>query len=173
MVQPVVQGWHAVQDHIGLPGVEVVAVVRWQIAPCRQYRVHACSAARVNVTRVIAHIHQLRGRQVGGAKFRRQHPVGLYVADLACVEQRLIVELDGPSIQRDYLFDRVAEIARFEAKLDGLDDRQREAVEALTKGLVAKLLHQPTVTLKDTAGSATGERLADATRQLFDLDDPA
>ena len=68
---------------------------------------------------------------------------------------------------------RVAEIARFEAKLDGLDARQREAVEALTKGLVAKLLHQPTVTLKDTAGSATGERLADATRQLFDLDDPA
>ena len=49
----------------------------------------------------------------------------------------------------------------------------REAVEALTKGLVAKLLHQPTVTLKDTAGSATGERLADATRQLFDLDGPA
>ena len=68
---------------------------------------------------------------------------------------------------------RSAEIARFEAKLDGLDDRQREAVEALTKGLVAKLLHQPTVTLKDTAGSATGERLADATRQLFDLDGPA
>ena len=68
---------------------------------------------------------------------------------------------------------RTAELARFEAKLDGLDARQREAVEALTKGLVAKLLHQPTVTLKDTAGSTTGERLADATRQLFDLDDPA
>lgn len=68
---------------------------------------------------------------------------------------------------------RTAEVARFEAKLAGLDDRQREAVEALTKGLVAKLLHEPTVTLKDTAGSATGERLADATRQLFDLDDPA
>ena len=68
---------------------------------------------------------------------------------------------------------RTAEIARFEAKLDGLDERQREAVEALTKGLVAKLLHQPTVQLKDTAGSTTGERLADATRQLFDLDDRA
>jgi glutamyl-tRNA reductase len=68
---------------------------------------------------------------------------------------------------------RIAELVRFEAKLDGLDARQRDAVEALTKGLVAKLLHQPTVTLKDTAGSATGERLADATRQLFDLDDPA
>ena len=68
---------------------------------------------------------------------------------------------------------RDAELARFEARLDGLDDRQREAVEALTKGLVAKLLHQPTVTLKDTAGSTTGERLAAATRQLFHLDDPA
>jgi glutamyl-tRNA reductase len=68
---------------------------------------------------------------------------------------------------------RTAELSRFEAKLDGLDDRQRDAVEALTKGLVAKLLHQPTVQLKDTAGSTTGERLADATRQLFDLDDPA
>jgi glutamyl-tRNA reductase len=68
---------------------------------------------------------------------------------------------------------RDAELARFEARLDGLDERQREAVEALTKGLVAKLLHQPTVTLKDTAGSTTGERLAAATRQLFHLDDPA
>lgn len=68
---------------------------------------------------------------------------------------------------------REAEIERFAARLGDLDDRQREALEALTKGLVAKLLHQPTVTLKDTAGSATGERLADATRQLFDLDGPA
>jgi glutamyl-tRNA reductase len=68
---------------------------------------------------------------------------------------------------------REAELARFDAKLEGLDDRQREAVEALTRGLVAKLLHQPTVTLKDTAGSTTGGRLTDATRQLFDLDDPA
>jgi glutamyl-tRNA reductase len=68
---------------------------------------------------------------------------------------------------------REAELARFEHRLEGLSEREREAVEALTKGLVAKLLHQPTVMLKDTAGSTTGERLADAARQLFDLDDPA
>ena len=30
-----------------------------------------------------------------GWKFRRQHPVGPYIADFACVEGRLIVELDG------------------------------------------------------------------------------
>jgi glutamyl-tRNA reductase len=68
---------------------------------------------------------------------------------------------------------RDGELARFDARLDGLDDRQRDAVEALTKGLVAKLLHRPTVALKDTAGSPTGDRLADALRQLYDLDGPA
>lgn len=33
----------------------------------------------------------------GGAKFRRQHPIPPYVADFACVEARLIVEIDGLS----------------------------------------------------------------------------
>ena len=37
----------------------------------------------------------LRDRQIGGHKFRRQHPVGRYFADFACLEALLIVELDG------------------------------------------------------------------------------
>jgi adenine-specific DNA-methyltransferase len=37
----------------------------------------------------------LRDRQLGGHKFRRQHPIGRYVADFACIECGLIVELDG------------------------------------------------------------------------------
>ncbi len=51
-----------------------------------------------------------------------------------------------------------------------LDDRQLEAVEALTRGIVAKLLHDPTVELKDAAGTPRGERLADALRDLFELE---
>jgi very-short-patch-repair endonuclease len=39
----------------------------------------------------------LRNRALGGYKFRRQHPIGAYVVDFACVECKLIVELDGPS----------------------------------------------------------------------------
>jgi glutamyl-tRNA reductase len=66
---------------------------------------------------------------------------------------------------------RTAEMARFDARLDGLDDRQRAAVEALAKGLVNKMLHRPVAALKDAAGTATGDRLADALRQLYDLDD--
>src|SRR5919197_4891358 len=37
----------------------------------------------------------LRGRQVEGRKFRRQHPVGCYVLDFVCLEARLVIEVDG------------------------------------------------------------------------------
>ncbi|HEX8009428.1 MAG TPA: endonuclease domain-containing protein [Casimicrobiaceae bacterium] len=37
----------------------------------------------------------LRDRQLGGHKFRRQHPIGPYVADFVCLDRALIVELDG------------------------------------------------------------------------------
>jgi len=38
---------------------------------------------------------ELRGRQMGGLRFRRQHPIGPYVADFVCLERRLVVEVDG------------------------------------------------------------------------------
>ena len=38
---------------------------------------------------------RLRSRQLCGAKFRRQHPIGSYIADFCCVERGLVVELDG------------------------------------------------------------------------------
>lgn len=64
---------------------------------------------------------------------------------------------------------RQVELQRYSARLAGLDAETREAVEALTRGVVAKLLHEPTVRLKDAAGSARGERLAESVRDLFDL----
>ncbi len=64
---------------------------------------------------------------------------------------------------------RSAELQRLSARLGDLDDRQREAVEALAAGVVGKLLHEPTVRMKDAAGTARGERLAEALRDLFDL----
>ncbi len=64
---------------------------------------------------------------------------------------------------------RQGELDRYRARLGDLDDRQIEAIEALTHGIVAKLLHGPTVGLKDAAGTPKGERLAEALRDLFDL----
>ena len=37
----------------------------------------------------------LRGRQLGGMKFRRQHPVGPYILDFCCPDCRLVIEIDG------------------------------------------------------------------------------
>ena len=37
----------------------------------------------------------LRGRQIGGEKFRRQQPLGKYVVDFVCLEKKLIVKVDG------------------------------------------------------------------------------
>ena len=38
---------------------------------------------------------RLRDRQLCGAKFRRQHPIGPYIVDFCCPDRGLIVELDG------------------------------------------------------------------------------
>jgi len=37
----------------------------------------------------------LRGQQMNGAYFRRQHPVGQYIADFLCADLKLLVEIDG------------------------------------------------------------------------------
>jgi very-short-patch-repair endonuclease len=39
----------------------------------------------------------LRNGQIGGMKFRRQHPIGPYLADFFCHSARLVVEVDGMS----------------------------------------------------------------------------
>jgi very-short-patch-repair endonuclease len=39
--------------------------------------------------------HVIRLRQVSGCKFRRQCPIGPYVADFVCLERLLVVEVDG------------------------------------------------------------------------------
>jgi glutamyl-tRNA reductase len=66
---------------------------------------------------------------------------------------------------------RGAELDRFRSRLAALDDDERDAVDALTRGLVNKLLHDPTVRVKDAAGTARGELYADALAALFGLDD--
>ena len=38
---------------------------------------------------------RLRRRQMDGFKFRRQHSLGPYICDFACIEARVVVELDG------------------------------------------------------------------------------
>ncbi len=65
---------------------------------------------------------------------------------------------------------RAAELQRAASRLAELEPEERRAVEALTRGIVAKLLHDPTVRLKAVSGEARGGRLAGSLAELFDLD---
>jgi glutamyl-tRNA reductase len=64
---------------------------------------------------------------------------------------------------------REAEVGRHAKRLAQLDAEQRELIESITRGLVAKLLHEPSVRLRNQAGSPQGERNAAAVADLFDL----
>ncbi len=61
---------------------------------------------------------------------------------------------------------RAAEVDRV---VGGRADVDRELLDEVTRVLLNKLLHEPTIRVKDAAGTAKGERLAEALRELFDL----
>jgi glutamyl-tRNA reductase len=64
---------------------------------------------------------------------------------------------------------RLDELRRYARHLATLDDDQRELVEMVTRGLIAKLLHEPSVRMREQAGTPRGERNAAAIADLFDL----
>ena len=64
---------------------------------------------------------------------------------------------------------REAELERHRNRLGQLDEAQWREVESVVEDVLAKVLHQPTVALKEAAGTARGERLVEALRSLFDL----
>ncbi len=64
---------------------------------------------------------------------------------------------------------RRAELERQAKRLEALDPEVRELIEIVSQRIMAKLLHEPSVRVKDAAGSPRGERLAEALRTLFDL----
>jgi glutamyl-tRNA reductase len=65
---------------------------------------------------------------------------------------------------------RGSEIEKFDSRLAELTDDQRDALDAITKGIINKMLHSPSVRLREAAGTPQGERLSAAVRDLFNLD---
>src|SRR5215213_2161141 len=80
----------------------------------------------------------LRGRKVGGLRFRRQHPIGPYVLDFYCPAIRLAVEVDGAAhdipdkaghdLRRDaWPAEQGIRVLRFLA-MDVLSEEKREGI---------------------------------------------
>ncbi|MDH6121327.1 glutamyl-tRNA reductase [Kitasatospora sp. GAS204B] len=63
-----------------------------------------------------------------------------------------------------------AELARLESRLPDLDERSRAEVAQTVRRVVDKLLHAPTVRVKQLAAEPGGASYAEALRELFDLD---
>jgi glutamyl-tRNA reductase len=66
---------------------------------------------------------------------------------------------------------REAELRKAEPVLGKLDESERNAIESLTAQIVNKLLHLPTVRMKQAAAAADGVIYAEAVRHLFGLED--
>ena len=66
---------------------------------------------------------------------------------------------------------RRSELERFLTRLESLSPEERDAVDHLTRRIVAKILHAPLAKSRELASSKKGEAYLEALRALFDLDD--
>jgi 5-methyltetrahydrofolate--homocysteine methyltransferase len=79
-------------------------------------------------------------------RFRRQHPIGSYIADLCCPRAGLVIELDGPihenqqtedAIRQEFIEGREYRVLRFsnEAVLNNLPEVLKRVIAALHSGV--------------------------------------
>lgn len=67
---------------------------------------HARDLRKDQSTRAERHLwYQLRNRKCADLKFRRQAPLGPFIADFLCIEANLIIELDGSSHEEKQTYD--------------------------------------------------------------------
>ena len=111
----------------------------------------------------------LRGKQLGGLKFRRQHPIGPFFADFACVSRLLAVEIDGgyhdtigaEDLAREtYLADQGWKVIRFTDK-----DIERD-VESVAVQIAKHLNVTYTVQKRERTGSGMEHLNAPANRKV-------
>ncbi len=110
----------------------------------------------------------LRDRRLHGFKFRRQHPLGRYIADFCCPEARLVVEIDGKvhdrPEQKDYDQIREEEIkARGLRVLRFRNDEIDGNLEKVLQSIVAYLPHPL------APSPRSGEGVADRPGVRFDV----
>lgn len=120
----------------------------------------------------IADVRAVADRTVTGEVIAQAHDIvdqeaGLFLAWLNAIEVEPTIRALRHRAERV----RADELERLSSRLADLDPRQREAVEALAKGIVNTLLHEPTVRLKELADTGGAEHHVNALRELFDLDE--
>ncbi len=77
--------------------------VKRRIRPLATARARSLRSSMTDVERLLW--QALRASQLNGHRFRRQHPIGKYIADFACIERQIVIELDGGQHQEQLEYD--------------------------------------------------------------------
>lgn len=128
----------------GLPGIVVIDMETLQRAPGAEAAANDADAARAIVTAELA--NYLTGQRMAEV-----------TPTVAALRQRAADVVD-------------AELMRLDSRLPGLDDAQRDEVARTVRRVVDKLLHAPTVRVKQLAAAPGGDTYAAALRELFELE---
>jgi glutamyl-tRNA reductase len=128
----------------GLPGVAVVDMERVQREPSARAAAADAEAARLIVADEVA-------AYLAGQRMAEVTPT------VTALRQRAADVVE-------------AELLRLENRLPGLAADQRDEVARTVRRVVDKLLHAPTVRVKQLAGGPGGDAYAEALRELFELD---
>lgn len=131
----------------GLPGVAVVDMDRVQREPSARAAAADAEAARLIVADEVA-------AYLAGQRMAEVTPT------VTALRQRAADVVE-------------AELLRLENRLPGLGADQRDEVARTVRRVVDKLLHAPTVRVKQLAGGPGGDTYAEALRELFELDPQA
>jgi len=94
----------------------------------------------------------LRNRMMGGFKFRRQYPIGTYIADFACRKLHLVIELDGSQhidnpddkIRNRYMTENGWSVARFPSgNMLSDSDAVLDTIDAICRGDIRNMMQGP------------------------------
>ena len=131
----------------GLPGVHVIDMERIQREPTARAATSDAEAARTIVADEVA-------TYLAGQRMAEVTPT------VTALRQRAADVVE-------------AELLRLDNRLPGLDSTHRDEVARTVRRVVDKLLHAPTVRVKQLAGAPGGDSYAEALRELFELDPQA
>ncbi len=131
----------------GLPGVHVIDMDRIQREPTARAAASDAEAARAIVAAEVANY-------LAGQRMAEVTPT------VTALRQRAADVVE-------------AELLRLDNRLPGLDSTHRDEVARTVRRVVDKLLHAPTVRVKQLAGAPGGDSYAEALRELFELDPQA
>ncbi len=131
----------------GLPGVNVIDMERIQREPSARAAAADADAARSIVAAEVANY-------LAGQRMAEVTPT------VTALRQRAADVVE-------------AELLRLDNRLPGLDAAHRDEVAKTVRRVVDKLLHAPTVRVKQLASAPGGDSYAEALRELFELDQQA